>query len=354
MFAIVFPAVLFAQAPQQKPPTEPSFYDEPKFVVSGVTDYTYRGGHGSDAVLRSGEALTKDVVALGSQSTADSARSEKLLKDELGSQPDNPDLHHQLAEVEEHLGQPVAAVHEYQRAAELLPSETNLFDWGAELLKHRAAEPAMEVFEKGTELFPRSTRMHLGLAVAFYLQGKYEEAKRKFFSAADLDPRNSLPYSFLGQVQAKEIIESEGYLERVQRFAALEPNNARANYYYADCLWQRRSAGPARALAQKATQLDPNVDLAYLLLGTIDAEEKNSTAAIEMFSKALQINPALAEAHYRLAQAYESSGDKTRAQQERALYKKLTDESAERAERERKQLQQFVFTPGHVQGSSEK
>jgi tetratricopeptide (TPR) repeat protein len=348
MLGIVISVVLLAQAPEGKTPEQPAFYDNPQFVVSGVADYTYRGGHGSDAVLRSSEALTKNVVTLGSPSAVDSTPlSEKVLKDELANHPNNSALHHKLAEVEERLGKPVDAVHEYQRAEELLPSEANLFDWGAELLKHRAGEPAIEVFENGRRQFPRSTRMRLGLAVAFYLQGKYEEAKQEFFAATDLDPHDSLPYSFLGQVQAKEITESDGYLERVQRFASLEPNNAWANYYYAACLWQRRSRGPVRALAQRATQLDPKMDVAYLLLGTIDAEQKNLTAAIEMFSKAVQINPELAEAYYRLAQAYEATGDKTQAQQERAIYKKLSDESAERTERERKQVQQFVFASKH-------
>ena len=130
----------------------------------------------------------------------------------------------------------------------------------------------------------------------------------------------------------------------MRRFASLEPKNAWANYYYARCLWQHQSAGDARILAHRATQLDPKLDVAYLLLGTMDAEQNNLTAAIEMFSKAVQIDPDFAEAHYRLAQAFEATGDKTRAQQERAVYKKLADESSERMERERKQIRQFVFS----------
>ena len=38
---------------------EPAFFDEPAFTVAGVTDNTYRGGHGSDTVLRSSQAITK-------------------------------------------------------------------------------------------------------------------------------------------------------------------------------------------------------------------------------------------------------------------------------------------------------
>jgi tetratricopeptide (TPR) repeat protein len=68
------------------------------------------------------------------------------------------ELHHLLGEVDEKLGSPLEAVREYQRAAELNPSESNLFDWGAELLMHRAVEPALEVFTNGNRLFPRSVR----------------------------------------------------------------------------------------------------------------------------------------------------------------------------------------------------
>ena len=40
------------------------FYDEPNFIVAGVTDPSARGGHGSDMVLRSSESLAKSTAAL--------------------------------------------------------------------------------------------------------------------------------------------------------------------------------------------------------------------------------------------------------------------------------------------------
>src|SRR5262249_19796087 len=42
----------------------PEFSDEPKFTVGGVTDATSLGGHGSDTVLRTKEALARDTVSL--------------------------------------------------------------------------------------------------------------------------------------------------------------------------------------------------------------------------------------------------------------------------------------------------
>src|SRR2546430_13519862 len=53
---------------------------------------------------------------------------------------------------------PLEAVRQYQRAAELDASEPYLFDWGAELLLHHAPEPAIEVFSKGKDR--KSTRLN--------------------------------------------------------------------------------------------------------------------------------------------------------------------------------------------------
>ena len=134
------------------------------------------------------------------------------------------------------------------------------------MLTHRATDPAIEVFTKGNRLFPRSARMLLGLAVACYARGFYDQAARHFFEAADLNPSDPQPYMFLGKVQAVEITQTEGFAERLGRFARLQPENAWANYYYAVSLWKRRK-GPedtqtpaqAQALLEKAVRLDPNL-----------------------------------------------------------------------------------------------
>jgi hypothetical protein len=116
------------------------FYDEPQFTVAGVKDPSETGGHGSDTVRRTTEALTKETVGLGvgAAKTTHQERGEAALRAEVERQPRNATWHHALADLEEKQGDSLAAVKEYQRAAELSPSEINLFDWGAELLLHRA------------------------------------------------------------------------------------------------------------------------------------------------------------------------------------------------------------------------
>jgi tetratricopeptide (TPR) repeat protein len=291
---------------------KPEFYDQPTFIVAGVTDSTSRGGHGSDAILRSSEALTKATASLG--------------------------------DVKEPPGDPLAAARQYQHAAEQDPSERNLFDWGAELLAHRATGPAIEVFTRGNRRFPRSTRMLLGLAVAYYASGSYDQAAQRFFEASDLNPTDAGPYLFLAKVQSSAITESDGYLERMARFAKLEPANAWANFYYAASLWKKKGdAQQVEALLEKALQLDPTLADAHLQLGIIYSARKDFPQAIAAFDKAIALDPRMEEAHYRLAQVYARTGENLKAQKEFEIHHQLVKESSEQAERERREIQQFVI-----------
>jgi len=300
---------------------EYAFFDEPNFIVAGVTDPVSHGGHGSDTVLRSSEALAKATAALSETLPSGAAESDAL-----------------------------KAVRECQRVAELDASEPNLFNWGTELLVHRAAEPATEVFAKGYRLFPRSLRLLFGLAAAWYARGDYERAAAAFFEACDLDPGDPSPYMFLGKVQSLEIVKLEGHAERMKRFATLHPDNAWANYYYAVALWKQRqgpedSATPAhvRELLEKAVRLNPSLGEAYLQLGILYAGQNDDAHAIAAYQKAIEVSPRMDEPHYRLGQAYGRIGQKDKARIEVETYEEMSKKLQQEIERERSEIQQFVI-----------
>src|SRR5208282_4554556 len=91
-----------------KPPTakekarEPEFYDEPQFTVAGVTQATNSGGHGSDIVLRTSEALAKATVSLSKESSNDesaasaSTATKASLREAIALDPDNLQANRQL------------------------------------------------------------------------------------------------------------------------------------------------------------------------------------------------------------------------------------------------------------------
>ncbi len=375
-------------APPVKPVTgkpgeqTPEFFDEPQFTVAGVTQATNSGGHGSDTVLRTTEALAEATVSLSKESSVGSnppasVATESSLRDAVARNPQDPALHHLLGDVEEKLGNPLNAVREYQRAAELDPSEPNLFDWGTELLTHRALEPATEVFTKGNHLFPKSVRMLIALGVSRYARGSYDQAARCLANASDLAPDSPTPYLFLGKMQSAETTPPEGSVERLRRFAQLQPDNALANYYYAVSLWKQSASAvePGRdtsrdnerdnersarveSLLLKAVHLDPKFGAAYLQLGILYAQRKDFPRAISVYQKAIEVSPeavspeqatpeineTLEVAHYRLAQAYLRTGNKTGAQEELQLHDRLSKQTKEKTEHERREIQQFVIS----------
>ena len=336
----------------------PEFFDEPQFTVAGVTDGTNLGGHGSNTIVRTKESLAKDVVTLSASagkplvtgpppapsSSGEPAQQGPALQDQAGQ-------HHLRGDIAEKSGDSLEAVHEYQRAAELDPSEANFFDWGAELLLHRAAEPAIEVFSKGNRLFPNSARMLVALGVAWYSNGSYDQAAQRLCEASDLNPDDPEPYLFLGKIQSVETNQPECPVERLKRFVKLQPENALANYYYGVNLWKRRK-GPddAETVAQaeshlmRSVQLDPKLGVGYLHLGVLYSERRDFPRAISSYQSAIQVSPQLEEAHYRLAQAYKRTGEKEKAEQELRVYNRISKSKDEEVGRERRESRQFVYT----------
>jgi tetratricopeptide (TPR) repeat protein len=292
------------------------------------------------------------VLARSDAGQCDRARAEAqaLLVGPNRTLPEQAELHHLLGNIEEKGGNPLDAVREYQRGAELNPSEPNLFDWGADLLLHRAFEPAIEVFTKGNRLFPRSARMLTGIGVAWYARGSYDQAARSLCEASDLDPNDPNPYLFLGKMQTVETMQSDCVVERLKRFVGLQPENALAHYYYALVLSRQDGSQDANNSAQvkllldEAVHLDPKLAPAYLQLGILYSQQGESAKAISAYQKAIEANPQLDEAHYRLAQAYNRAGEKLKAQAELQLYEQLSKKTVAESDRERREIQQFVYT----------
>jgi len=410
--------------------------DRPNFTVAGITDSTGSGGHGSEARMRTGEALAKETLNLKSgkpegTSTAaptggagpETRLSENALRAELLQNPrsfeanhqlgefyfdsqrcrdaiplleaayqvnpgdrlnaldlalalkacgefakardhvyqmlankrelgpqDEADLHHWLGDLDEKLEDPLAAAKEYERAVGLDSSEQNYFAWGGELLLHRAAAPAIEVFSKGVRLHPDSARMLAGLGAALYTSGSADDAARLLCEASDLQPASPTPYLFLGKMQEAAAGPLPCAEQKLARFAQNQPQNALANYYYALALWKQNRGSEnsdalrhVEALLDRASAIDPNLDAAYVQLGNLHFARGAVHEAVAAYQKAIAANPAGSEAHYRLGLAYKRIGEEAKARSEFEQYKQLDKTEAATIERQRRELRQFLF-----------
>ena len=298
--------------------------------------------------IKPSDAATALDLAVAYKANRNSAEARKQLQ-ELLTRTDNADAHRLLGDLEEEQGDAVAAVTQYEKAVQLAPTEENYFSWGAELLLHRANQPAVEVYTKGSAAHPDSLRMRLGLAAGLYASGSYEAAAKTICKAADLSPGNTQSYLFLGTIEKATASPLECSEERLARFAQQQPNNALANYYYAIAIWKRARTSQnaddlekAQSLFERSIAIDSKFGQALLQLGIVLSEQGHSQQAIENFQRAIAVAPDLPEAHHRLALAYKRAGEESKAQQEFQAYEQAEKAQAATIEKQRHELRQFI------------
>jgi tetratricopeptide (TPR) repeat protein len=270
---------------------------------------------------------------------------------DLLQRKDTAELHNLMAQIEEKDGNPVAAANQFESAAHMDPSETNLFDWGSELLIHRTLEPAIEVFRRAAERYPNSPRLAIGLGMAFYSRGKYDEAIQSLLKAADLNPSDASCYLFLSRAYDSSPVHTDEVIERFRRFTELQPQNPRAFYYYAMSLWKGKRGQDAsldvhqiESMLKRAITLDPNLAEAHLQLGNLYSDQGKYADSIPEYTQALEHNPDLADAHYRLGQAYVHTGEKDRAQQQFEVYQQVRAQHLAEVDKQRAEIRQFVYS----------
>jgi Flp pilus assembly protein TadD len=269
----------------------------------------------------------------------------------LIQQKNTAELHNLLAEVEEKDGNFVVAANEYEVAAHMDPSESNLFDWGSDLLVHRTLDPSVAVFRDAVQRYPQSARLEIGLGMALYSLGKYDDAVTSLLRAADLSPNDARIYPFLSRAYDSSPGQADEVIKRFRRFAELQPRNGHAQYYYAMSMWKgKRAQDPSvdlhevEALLKKSIALDPSLSEAQLQLGNLYSDQTHYAEAIPYYKRAIALNSDLADAHYRLGQAYVRTNQKDLAQPELALYQQLRAQHLADLDKQRAEVRQFVLS----------
>ena len=400
------------------------FADQPNFTIAAVTDWTAAGGHGSDAVLRTSEALNREAINLKpgatgerrEQSTGEWKQRETALRgavanapekfetnhelgefylqsaryaeaiqpletaskikpdnfdngyelalalkaagdfvhareqaDRLLAQHESADVHRLKAEIDEGLGDPLAAVHEFEGAARQDPSEQNYFEWGSELLLHRAVWQAKDVFTAGIKAYPKSERMLTALGAALFAGALYDDAAQRLCEASDLNPGDPQPYMFLGKVEIASPDPLPCVEQKLARFLALHLQDPLANYFYAMTVWKQKGKGADPAtlervqdLLAKAVKVDPKCSEAFLQLGVLQATRHDYQKAVEFYAKAIRADSQSSEAHYRLGVAYDRLGDKQNAVEQFRLHDEIEKSHAAEVEKQRREVKQFV------------
>jgi tetratricopeptide (TPR) repeat protein len=240
------------------------------------------------------------------------------------------ELHNLLGAVEEKRSRQEDASREYEAAARMEPNEKNLGDWAGFLLRRAALDASVQVYGRAIELHPKSAALRIGLGLAHHGRGEYDAAMESICAAVDLDPNDPRPIVFLGSLADTSPRLAPEVARRLETFARLYPRNAQAQLYYALALWkeaERKSVPLDVAAIEKhlraATSLDASSFDARLQLGILYERVGRNKDAIPVLVEAARLRPESEAVHYRLARAYQRTGQSELAIKEFERYRRL-------------------------------
>jgi tetratricopeptide (TPR) repeat protein len=323
---------------------------------------TLYASHGAyeEAIPRFEKALQEDSssetaalsLALAYKNAGKSPAGIALLRGRADTHP-SAALYNMLADLEEESGEFVEAAQSYQHAVELDPSnEQYYFDLGMEYLSHFTFGPAAEVFQLGTQKFPKSSRQFLGLAFSHYAVRKYPEAADSFTTALEIAPDSPAVF------QAWKVVLSflapkdwEKLLPRLRRLEAENPQSPELAFCYGAALFRSELAKGTnggldrpRLVLEKAVRLRANFPEAHLELGSLYAARNHDQRAVNEYLEAIRQDPKSDIAHYRLGQVYREMNRLDLATEELARYQELSQLHQEELKRSRSTIKQFVLS----------
>lgn len=192
-------------------------------------------------------------------------------------------------------------------------------DWDAAARAYRVA------LQHGSE--PQiATKLHAVLLAA----GKGAEAQKLAATWQKEHPKDAVFLAYLGEqaIAQKDYAAAEGlYLAALQ----IQPDNVLVLNNLAWVMAQLKKSG-ALEYAEKANNLAPDQPVIMDTLAMLLAEKNDFKRAIEVQSKALELQPTNAGLRLGLAKIYIKSGDKARARGELEALAKLGDGSRSQPE----------------------
>lgn len=251
-----------------------------------------------------------------------------------------------LGEAAEQQKQYQAAAEHYKRAAQLDPSESNLYSYANELMQHWTFPAAVEVLTFARRRYPESTRLGTALGVAFYGNGDYAKAVPIFAGLLAREPNSAPLADLLGRnCSALGGAEQQG-CATLQSFAEAHPANAPASLYAAETILHRaadkQDTGAATRLLRNALRVDPKLPEAWYQLAVVQQSAGDWAGSADLLQHALQQRPDYPEAHYRLSRAYAHLGRRDEAQKEVALQQKYAGDLKAEEQRRMQEVTTFL------------
>ena len=110
---------------------------------------------------------------------------------------------------------------------------------------------------------------------------------------------------------------------------SIDPNHPLALAYLGDIAMKRTNPDEALVFLKKAVRINNEIRLAYVDLGAVLTQQKQYADAIAALRRAVELDPARPDAHYRLGRAYQAMGNAEESQKEFSKVRELHEKADE-------------------------
>jgi tetratricopeptide (TPR) repeat protein len=227
--------------------------------------------------------------------------AQQLIRQALEVMPDNPEALVSLGNVLRAIGRPAEAEEQYRCAIGLRPdfavAHCNL---AAALNDQEAFEKALESAIRAVELMPGLAEAQLARGVALVGLRRFAEAETPYRLAIALAPTRAMTRSDLGLVLT-ELGRFEEAMESHRQAIEMAPADAGLHFALGKTLFEAHELAASEASHRRAHSLTPSSAVILAALGGVLRAQGRFQEARTCFRQALELDPDLPEAHYRLA-----------------------------------------------------
>lgn len=207
--------------------------------------------------------------------------------------------------------------------------ESAQFQQGYALLRQRMSAGAVALFRDAAARYPASVAIQCGLAVALHSAGNFDESAALLLQAAARHPRDVRLIPLLGETARSSPPNGAAFERRLREFVRVSPGGA-VRYFLAQLIASRQPEAPQEAIElwTEAARLDPRDARPCLELARAEAFRDRIEEAIMWYGRALERDPASAEAHYQLARLCLRTGRREVGERHMKQFQALRDKAA--------------------------
>jgi tetratricopeptide (TPR) repeat protein len=266
---------------------------------------------------------------------------------------DDADLEDLIGDIQEARGDNLDAVKSYQAAVALAPNEEKYrLSLAVELIRHSNLDVARTVLKQAEEARPNSWRIELALGMVEYFAGTDEEATRYLLHATELAPSPEEALRYLGDVQIDRASAPDpAAVSKLCEYSDQQPRDGRMQYYCGAAIFRRDYIASDKSHADEILKrlraseaLSPKDAETHCQLGKTYRWLERWPEALTESKTCARLDPDSADAHYRLAQIYQHTGQRELSQNEMKLYESASNKATDENARRQAKMKTFTIT----------